>query len=728
MEGTVPWEEIFGNDIALDSEGNAYISGQFSGVGYFGPYEMNSADGGEGIILKVDPSGNLQWVTNFQGSGTAIDVRGSNVIVTGTVSPGTTFGQYSSGYGGMIALFDPMGNNKWCHIIATYEPGDIHFYIDDQIFFTGNILNNTTISGVNVDLHGVRDLLIGSISLNGRLNWVSRMGEVYMSPQLSEFAVDEFDNIYLTNEFESSQPAKFGCDLITGNGIVGYLAKLVPFSIATIDGPDVVCKGTTATYSYVPDASLANYQWDFSEVGELQYQQVDATTVELTFDNSDEVVLKLLQSANPGCVTFNQSSKVVKVAEPLASNLPITGTREICEGEQGTYSIAAPGDDVSVAWTVPPAATIIGSSELSVMLKFNSVFDHGVLSATMTNTCNSVNSSLGLSLQKRPGDALAIVGNDAVCAGEKDLIFTVNAIVNADEYVWEMPRGVTSSDGATITTSNQIHLDFSAPEPSVHLEVYGRNRCGNGMPTRTAIAIRQKPSLAEKIEGTTEVCDGSEVSFTTTENDEFDYYQWSIRCGAALETRTTADNSISAVFNLSGNITVAGINECGIGEAAPHLSVNVVTLDDFTSPEIQRNCNSLTYSAPQPMTWYKDGEIISAERSISLSGTGIYELRYATPCGDLVDIFEVSDDEIQVFIPNVFTPNNDRHNETFTLSSLLWGSRLAIYNKWGSAVFFDEHYENTWRGGGLSTGVYFYSIQSACGEHYSGTLTILGEN
>ena len=48
-------------------------------------------------------------------------------------------------------------------------------------------------------------------------------------------------------------------------------------------------------------------------------------------------------------------------------------------------------------------------------------------------------------------------------------------------------------------------------------------------------------------------------------------------------------------------------------------------------------------------------------------------------------------------IPNVFTPNNDGQNDNFRIRGLdgLMGSRLLIYNRYGTVVFQDETLSDT---------------------------------
>lgn len=83
--------------------------------------------------------------------------------------------------------------------------------------------------------------------------------------------------------------------------------------------------------------------------------------------------------------------------------------------------------------------------------------------------------------------------------------------------------------------------------------------------------------------------------------------------------------------------------------------------------------------------------------------------------------------EHAVKIPNVITPNGDGFNQYFEISKieLYANSELTIMDRWGKEVFHATHYQNTWDGGGLSPGVYFYVLDlKRGGKVYKGTLTV----
>ncbi|MGE7775665.1 gliding motility-associated C-terminal domain-containing protein [Chitinophaga sp. NPDC101104] len=66
-----------------------------------------------------------------------------------------------------------------------------------------------------------------------------------------------------------------------------------------------------------------------------------------------------------------------------------------------------------------------------------------------------------------------------------------------------------------------------------------------------------------------------------------------------------------------------------------------------------------------------------------------------------------------IFIPNTITPNGDGRNDQFKIPGIQRypGSVLTVYNRWGNLIYQNKNYDNTWDGGGLSEGVYYYILE-----------------
>jgi gliding motility-associated-like protein len=92
---------------------------------------------------------------------------------------------------------------------------------------------------------------------------------------------------------------------------------------------------------------------------------------------------------------------------------------------------------------------------------------------------------------------------------------------------------------------------------------------------------------------------------------------------------------------------------------------------------------------------------------------GVYEIIVRDTAGCSITINQEVGYDDSIFVPNIFTPNDDGVNETFTIRNLPTDGNIAmvISNRWGKVVFETPDYQNNWDGGDNSDGTYFYRIK-----------------
>jgi gliding motility-associated-like protein len=80
-----------------------------------------------------------------------------------------------------------------------------------------------------------------------------------------------------------------------------------------------------------------------------------------------------------------------------------------------------------------------------------------------------------------------------------------------------------------------------------------------------------------------------------------------------------------------------------------------------------------------------------------------------------------------IYIPNIFTPNDDGVNDGFFIRNLpaAGGSKLVITSRWGKEIYRSENYDNTWKGDGAADGIYFYQLQIGSSAPITGWVEVL---
>ena len=109
---------------------------------------------------------------------------------------------------------------------------------------------------------------------------------------------------------------------------------------------------------------------------------------------------------------------------------------------------------------------------------------------------------------------------------------------------------------------------------------------------------------------------------------------------------------------------------------------------------------------------------------ISVGNDSIYWVQVTDDCDRTVsDTIKIT--QSRVFTPNVFTPNNDGRNDTY---SIIYNGEenysLQIYNQWGAQVFKTTNKNEVWTGEDFSDGVYYYYAQ-ICGKEYKGWVQLI---
>jgi len=91
---------------------------------------------------------------------------------------------------------------------------------------------------------------------------------------------------------------------------------------------------------------------------------------------------------------------------------------------------------------------------------------------------------------------------------------------------------------------------------------------------------------------------------------------------------------------------------------------------------------------------------------------------------------EINVQEVELVIPNIFTPNGDAINDTFIVTDLdkYISNSLVVFNRWGRTVYEANNYSSgEWDGGNLSDGTYYFILKCKgyfATEIFKGTINI----
>jgi len=231
-QGELQWAKQFGgqfeevgHSLAIDSQGNVFVTGQFSDKVDFDPgsgtKNINSKGFTDAFIVKLNNNGSLVWAHGFgaahndEGSTVNIDPSG-NVIIAGTFADSVDF-DFGTGVFPMLAppnswdiyllKLKSDGSFIWAKEINGIGGGE---FVDamttdasGNIYYTGWIFYSADFDpGPNTfNLYGTDAMFISKLNNNGSFVWAGLFSEG-ISVDATSIAVDGSGNVYTTGYFK----------------------------------------------------------------------------------------------------------------------------------------------------------------------------------------------------------------------------------------------------------------------------------------------------------------------------------------------------------------------------------------------------------------------------------------------------------------------------------------------------------------------------------------------
>ncbi|MDG1779445.1 MAG: gliding motility-associated C-terminal domain-containing protein [Flavobacteriales bacterium] len=406
-----------------------------------------------------------------------------------------------------------------------------------------------------------------------------------------------------------------------------------------------------------------------------------------------------------------------------APSITLTTDEFILCGDEAAFveaTITDIGGTATIDWPSPGVDDVLENT-----YSYNTPQDLN-LTVTITNECGSDDADFTILAQFEP-EVIAL--EDAIlCDGGVVPLDPIADNAGGIDYEWT------------------INGDFLSNDPEVDAATTGTycvtvsNECFPG-----GVETCAEVSIAGDIDPFPLIniyCDGQDEAtiFANGTNDDWTVI-WSDGTEGISNVFTPADNGgFSATITDPGNCnteTFEGQVYFGTNPVANPSPQELITL----CPEIT---NTFSLDAGEAFEWVwsvncagettflsgnDDLNLVSSQLSqdcwgqtLSLNGTA------TNPCGSASASFEVIIDPCEITIPNVFTPNGDADNVTFSIEGLdVYNDvQLSIFNRWGNLIYESADYQSgDWRGQDQADGTYWYVLVLPNGRDYNGTVTLL---
>lgn len=279
------------------------------------------------------------------------------------------------------------------------------------------------------------------------------------------------------------------------------------------------------------------------------------------------------------------------------------------------------------------------------------------------------------------------------------------------EYSW------TDADGNVISTGNAVNV---VPSETSTYSVSVTDACGNVATDEVTITILSPPLVLD-ITPEQEICPGDSALITVNATGGFGnyYYFW-----------THSDDTTASIWvkpNVSTDYIVIVEDDCGTFQVQATTSVIVVKPDaDFrpvTDPKftnIPITFQNLTENGVSYEWEFGEGSTSTMTHPNNVyteSGT-YYVTLIATDAKGCIDSITRPInilDEFYIYVPNAFTPDGNRYNNVFSISTInIVDFNILIFNRWGEEVYSsgDKNFEwdGTYKGEMVQDGTYVWKI------------------
>ena len=226
-----------GRKIALDSSGNIYVAGYYENTVDFGGGNITSNGSWDAYLLKLNSSGTFQWVksygasSNDLGRDVAIDSN-DNIYLTGNFRGTVDFGggDVSSNPSAnayiFLVKFNSSGVFQWVYTAGGTGVDDVRSLAldsSDNPYITGSFQSTVNFGGGNTTAANTNDLFILKLNSSGAYQSIYT-SNIDTTQKAKGLFIDSSGNVYATGIFQNT--VNFGGGNIISSGQDIYLLKL----------------------------------------------------------------------------------------------------------------------------------------------------------------------------------------------------------------------------------------------------------------------------------------------------------------------------------------------------------------------------------------------------------------------------------------------------------------------------------------------------------------------
>ena len=204
------------NRMAVDNAGNVFVTGGFEKTGNYGPFTLTSNGSWDIFVTKLNTNGDFQWASRAgsnkgdRGNGIAVDSNG-DVYVSGEYRNKADFGPDSLKHKKrkdiFVAKMDANGNWLWssrARSSSKDKANQMHVDANFNSFVCGEIGDTTKFGSIKLFNADSANAFAGQLSASGKWLWAKQGGSISNKERSNDIVVDKWGNSYIIGFYEGN--------------------------------------------------------------------------------------------------------------------------------------------------------------------------------------------------------------------------------------------------------------------------------------------------------------------------------------------------------------------------------------------------------------------------------------------------------------------------------------------------------------------------------------------
>ncbi|MCE3260376.1 MAG: domain containing protein, partial [Bacteroidetes bacterium] len=515
----------------------------------------------------------------------------------------------------------------------------------------------------------------------------------------------------------ASNSGLYTCTITSSNGCTAVSSINLSTYQATVsagsNGP--VCAGNVLNLSA---GGSGTYSWSGPNSFTSNAQNPSFTPAGTLASGNYSVMATL--SGN--CYASATLAVIVNTTAVTAGN-----SSPICFGNNMTLNATGNG---SFVWNGPNGFT---SNLQTVNLTSPATTAAGVYTVTITSPEGCTASATTAVIIQAP-KVLNPKATSSVCEGGTLYFEALDG--SGATYQWIGPNNYSSGNANTA-------IQEAVPANSGQYTLTVKDVYGCTASAKVNVHVAPKPTLdidmSKAIAGCAPLCN---VEFLAKGSSNITEFNWSFGNGA----NSSVSNPAGICYNAAGIFTVSlmgkDVNGCDARVSkvlevfpTPKAEFSFVNGPTWTTPETKFKDES-TGATIAEWKWTfgngPDANSSSQHPNYTYPDSGSYNVTLKVisnkGCESMISKKVKINDEMGLYVPNAFTPNNDGSNDVFlAVSNNVNKFEMQIFNRWGALVFqssdIRKGWDGTYKGALAESAVYVYKINYTNKDAKMNTLT-----